>query len=228
MPHSIVGLLLFWVIASADFTAAVAQEIYSQKDRSEFADGLYLGCMDKQSSSALNPLIVPSVVSEACGCLAEKFTSEVFGSVEFQMAMHRKDKERLNIAIANKMSPEDVSKTFMTCVQASIAKHGGLSNVVVANSNVMLSKEIGLKGESRSSYITGGVMECKTTKKLIPENKTMNIKAVENFCNCIFNYSADRVSIADLAAIFKLEPAALKSQEKRLKESAAFCRQKND
>jgi hypothetical protein len=226
MSRTIAGLLLFWLISAANFTAHAAQEVYSQKERSEFTESLYGGCMDKQSRSDLNSQFLPAVVKDACRCMADKVASEVFGSMEFQMAMHRKDKEGLQIAISKNMAPDAVSKTFMACADDSIAKHGGLSNVMKNDPHAKLSTNVGLKGDSRNGYIVGGVLKCKTAQRQMPDNKGISDQVIESYCNCAVGYSADRISPADMAEILKQQPAGLKLQDKLAKESTTFCRQK--
>ena len=226
MSRAIAGFLLFWLISASTVIAYAAQEVYSQKERSEFTESLYGGCMEKQSRSDLNSQFLPAVVKDSCRCLADKMTNEVFGSMEFQMAMHRKDKDGLQLAISKNMAPDAVSKTFMACADDSIAKHGGLSKVVKNDPLTKLSTQIGLKGDSRNGYVVGGVMKCKTAQRQMPDNKGIADQVIESYCNCAAGYSADRISPADMAEILKQQPAGLKLQDKLAKESTTFCRQK--
>lgn len=182
--------------------------------------------MGKQSRSDLNSQFLPAVVKDSCRCLADRVTSEVFGSMEFQMAMHRKDKEGLQLAITKNMAPDAVSKTFMACADDSIAKHGGLSNVVKNDPLAKLSTQVGLKGDSRNGYIVGGVMKCKAAQRQMPDNKGISDQVIESYCNCAVGYSADRISPADMAEILKQQPTGLKLQDRLAKESTTFCRQK--
>lgn len=216
---------MLWLASVVGATFA-AQEIYTQKQRNELSDIVYERCLVKQSQSELNTQFLPGVVQELCKCVAEQVTTDILGSVEFQLAMSRDDNAALKIIISRKMAPEILAQTSMVCADETIKKRGGLSKVVRGDPLTKLSTQAGLKGDSRSDYVASGVIKCKSAQRQMVDNKGISDDVIDSYCNCAFNYTADRISSADMAAILIQQSAGIKLRDKLTKESAIFCTQK--
>jgi len=201
--------------------------VYSQKERDQFQDVIYKGCLAKQSLDETNASILPAVIDESCKCFASKATADVFGSIEYQVALSRKDDEAAQRIISQVVSSEATTSTRMrACLQVSVDRRGGLSKVVTTVPDVQLSTKIGLTGEIRRGYITGGIQTCKDSLRQMPAYKDTTDDLIEAYCNCAMNYSADRISPATMVELLKQAPSAVKSLLELSKESGYFCLKK--
>jgi len=206
--------------------ASAAQEVYSQKEKEDFGNSVYKGCMDKQARDDLTAYFLPAVIEESCKCFSDKVTADVFGSIEFQLAMSRKDGEAVKRIISQAAEPEGATRSLMACLQTSTDRHGGQSKILREGPTRPLSTRIGLTGNSRIAYVNVGVQTCKDAQRQMPDNKNVPDNLIDAFCKCAMNFSADRVSQANVVEMLKQQPSGIKLQEKLGKTSGQYCREK--
>lgn len=226
MRTALASILFFW-LASIDGISFSAHEVYSQKERDQFHDGIYKGCLDKQSRDEKNAYVLPAVIDESCKCFAGKATADVFGSIEYQLALSRKDDEAAQRVISQVVSSEATTSTRMLAyLQVSVDRRGGMSKVITTGPDLQLSTKIGLTGDNRRGYIAGGIETCKDSQRKMPANKDITDNLIEAYCNCTMNYSADRTSPATMVELLKQTPSAVKSLLELQKAAGDFCRKK--
>lgn len=206
--------------------ACAAQEVYSQKDKEDFSKSFYKGCLDKQARDNSTAYLLPSVVEESCKCLSDKVTANVFGSIEFQLAASRKDIEAAKHIILQATESEGLTRSLMACLKASIDRHGGQSKILREGQTRPLSRRIGLTGNSRIAYVSSGVQACQETQRKIPSNKNISDKLIDTFCKCAMDFSADRISQANVVEILEQQPSGIKLQEKLGEAAGNYCRKK--
>lgn len=188
-------LLLFLIFLNFEYSSA--QEAYTQAEKNSFNSNVYSGCTEKQKQSELNKTLKAGVTEELCECYAGMITTTVFGNMNFQAALLKKDNLRAKRIIEESMNNENSVANFSICMDRLEKKYGSREKLFENKSNVIASNKIGLNGDSRASFIASGVSSC--TK----EAKDSNSYAVKKYCTCYMNYMADRLSQVDLIDMAK-------------------------
>lgn len=221
-----VSRIVFVGLISFAGVAASAQEVYSQKERGQFHDGIYQGCLTKQARGDINAYFLPAVIDESCKCLADKATADVYGSMEFQLALARKDGAAAQRVMSQIASPDAVASTFMACAQVSVDKRGGWNKATKEGLVLPLSSKKGLTGDNRQSFVSEGIRTCKVSQRQMPVNKGIADNQIAAYCRCSIDYTADRLSSTDIVDLLKQQPSAVKSLENVSKASTRFCLEK--
>ena len=170
-----------------------AQQAYSEKDKKNFTDGAYKGCLDKQNESAFNKSLKDGVVEKLCTCYGKRITDELFSDMNFQIAIARNDSSSLERIVSKMKSPEVALKFFNMCMSDLEKKYGGKQELFSnANMDNILSKAIGLTGEERKSFLLTGIDSC------IANTKSVSSIVAKKYCNCSLNLMADNLSASDL------------------------------
>lgn len=178
--------LLF--IASSVFSQT---PVYTEKEKTEFYNGTYNGCMDKQAEGALNKTVKPKFIQDVCVCFGNTLTNEIFSNMDFQLAMGRKDNAGVKAAISRIATKESAANTFHSCLGKTEKQYGGIENIYLKNPDKSPSNKVGLVGDSRDSFVEGGIRNCLDAA----QSRTDKTKA---YCACAINTMADNVSPKDL------------------------------
>ena len=191
------------------YSIVLAQSTYTEKDKNNFYTGIFNGCLDKQNQGDANKALKEGMTAEVCTCLAENSTSNIFGDMDFQIALSRNDKLSAKKIIDKNLSSENVLDMFNNCIKKLEKKYS--SKELFSENNVKLSEKIGLTGESRNSFVNSGVATCMTEKS--GYGKDIDKK----YCSCYMNYMADRISQKDLVDMGK-KTAKIMSKSAELRE----------
>ncbi|MER2512283.1 MAG: hypothetical protein ABTQ25_07690, partial [Nitrosomonas ureae] len=101
----------------------------------------------------MNANLLPTVIDESCKCFAARTTANVFGSMEYQLALYRKDNAAAQRVISRFVSTEEATSTLISCLQLSIDQHGGWNKIKKEGPSGQLSTQIGLRDGYRSAFI---------------------------------------------------------------------------
>lgn len=184
-------LFIFFV-----YSTVFAQTAYTEKDKNNFYNGIYNGCLDKQRQGEVNRALKDGMTREACVCLANQSTSNIFGDIDFQISISRNDNLGAKRIIDKNLSSENVVAMFNSCIEKLDKKYGGMEKLFLEN-NIKLSKKIGLTGDSRASFVDSGASAC------MIEKSGFGSDIDRSYCSCYMNYIADRISQKDLVDMGK-------------------------
>jgi len=187
----------FWVLLIFfAYSIAFPQTAYTDKDKNNFYNGIFNGCLDKQKQGEVNRALKDGVTREACACLANQSTNNVFGDIDFQISFSRNDNLGAKKIIDKNLSSENVVAIFNSCIDNLDKKYGGKERLFLDN-NIKLSEKIGLTGDSRASFVDSGASACMTEKSGYGRDID------RSYCFCYMNYIADRLSQKDLVEMGK-------------------------
>jgi hypothetical protein len=171
------------------FTSAYAQSIQQDGLKKELQEGLYSGCITKQSQSELTAK--KNFTEDVCSCYAKNTTEQIFKNLDFQIGLKRKDDGAMKSAIAQIVTKEKSAITFQQCLNTSQEIFKENKQSFLEKPSKELSTKRGLLGEGRDSFIKGGIIECNEAAK----SSSTNTQA---YCSCSVNTMADNISQKDL------------------------------
>ena len=173
-------------------SSSFAQNNSQESQRNEFKNGLYIGCFEKQSQSQITAN--DDFISDVCSCYANNTTDHVFANLDFQIALKSKDSLAMKTAINQVITKEKTEQDFQYCLNKTQDKFTKSKKPIIDKSTKELSTKRGLLGETRESFIKGGILECvDTAKSSSPQTQA--------YCSCSVNSMADNVSQKDLYEI---------------------------
>lgn len=173
-------------------SSSFAQTDSQESQRNEFKNGLYIGCIEKQSQNQLTASA--DFTSDVCSCYANDTTDHVFANLDFQIAFKSKDSLAMKTAINQVITKEKTEQDFHYCLNKTQDNFTKTKKPIIDKSTKELSTKRGLLGETRESFIRGGILECvDTAKSSSPQTQA--------YCSCSVNSMADNVSQKDLYEI---------------------------
>lgn len=173
-------------------TFVFSEQVFTDKDRQNFKEGAYKGCLEKQDGSSINKFLKSGVVEEYCNCYSQNATDEIFQDINFQIAFSRKDTATVKRIIDKLKLPSTTIKFSNSCMSELELKYGGNNKLFEKSGGGDLSKKIGLTGEDRRSFLVGGIDTCMSS------NKNMSDINAKNYCTCALNSLADNLSTRDV------------------------------
>lgn len=212
-----------YIISSILLTISIssgAQNLYTDKDRSELYKGAYEGCLEKQNQGGLNKNFKPEVLPSFCTCAAKRITDDLLGNIEFQIAISKKNHAVMREVTDKESSKENTMKRFNYCIDKVKDDYGGMKNLFKNGTNDQSLSKAGLSGESRRSFIYGGTYECVEAAK---KTNGFTVGKAEEYCSCSLNSMADKLSGDDLLEIAKESKAGRAIFRKVGSESARPC-----
>lgn len=171
------------------FTSIHAQSTQQDGLKKELQEGLYSGCVTKQIQSELTAK--KNFTDDICSCYANNTTEQIFNNLDFQIGLKKKDDATMKSAIAQIITKEKSAITFQQCLNTSQEKFKENKQSILEKPSKELSTKRGLLGESRDSFIKGGIIECNEAAK----SSSTNTQA---YCSCSVNTMADNISQKDL------------------------------
>ena len=199
------------------FKLSIAQDAYTQSEKINFNRGVYSGCIEKQKQGELNKALKVGITEELCECYANTVTTKVYGNIDFQEALVRRNNFDAKRIIEESMKTENSIANFNLCMGKVEQKYGGKDKLFENKSDVIISNKIGLNGESRASFILSGVSSCAN------ETKDSNAYVIKKYCTCYMNYMADRLSHRDLVDMAKQSERMLRKSSELRKNGISSC-----
>ena len=109
--------LLVTVLSFVCISSAFSQNPQQDSLKKEFHEGLYSGCISKQSQSELTAK--KNFTEDVCSCYAKNTTEQIFKNLDFQIGLKRKDDGAMKSAIAQIVTKEKSAITFQQCLNTS-------------------------------------------------------------------------------------------------------------
>ncbi len=181
--------LLFIFLIVTSLPSSFAQSASQENLKIELNDGLYSGCVEKQNQSQLTASA--DFTTDVCSCYARNTTEQIFSNLDFQIALKRKDGSAMKAAIGQVITKEKSAIGFQYCLNKTQEKFKEKKKPILDKPTKELSTKRGLIGESRDSFVRGGMIECVEAAK----SSSPNIQA---YCSCSVGSMADNVSEKDV------------------------------
>lgn len=181
--------LLFTFFIVTFLPLSFAQSTIQESLKKELINGLYSGCLEKQSQSQLTANA--DFTTDVCSCYARNTTEQIFSNLDFQIAFKKKDDAAMKAAIGQVITKERSSIGFQYCLNKTQEKFKEKKKPILDKPTKELSTKRGLIGESRDSFVRGGMIECVEAAKSSSPN-------VQAYCSCSVGSMADNVSQKDL------------------------------
>lgn len=181
--------LLFTFFIVTCLHSSFAQSTSQESLKRELIGGLYSGCVEKQSQSQL--ATNSEFTADVCSCYAKNSTEQIFSNLDFQIALKKKDDLAMKSAIGQVINKENSTVGFQYCLNKTHDKFKENKKPILDKPNKELSTKRGLIGESRDSFVRGGMIECVEAAKSSSPN-------VQAYCSCSVGSMADNVSQKDL------------------------------
>lgn len=183
--------LLMSLLLLTFFTSSIAQNNQQESIKKEFHEGLYTGCIEKQSQNQSQLTTNSKFNTDVCSCYAKNTIEKIFSNLDFQIALKKRDDSAIKTTVSQIVTKDKSAITFQQCLNMSQDKFKADKKPIFEKPTTELSTKRGLHGESRESFIRGGVIECIEAAK----SSSPNIQA---YCSCSVGSMADNVSQRDL------------------------------
>lgn len=184
--------LLFIFLIVTFLPSSFAQSASQENLKRELNDGLYSGCVEKQNQSQLTASA--DFTKDVCSCYARNTTEQIFSNLDFQIALKKKDDAAMKSAIGQVITKEKSAIGFQYCLNKTQENFKEKKKPILDKPTKELSTNRGLIGESRDSFVRGGMIECVEAAKSSSPN-------VQAYCSCSVGSMADNVSQKDLYEI---------------------------
>lgn len=194
--------ITLWLVCSAFFISnSFSRDLYSENDKKEFYSGIYNGCIKKQLEADLSNIFKIDVIPNLCNCYSKKFTEDLFGNLDFQIALSSKNYYDLKAITDKEALIDAVMSRFNSCLEKIKVDYGGVSKILKPELGNKSVTKIGLEGESRKSF------EMSTTHACVLEVVKVGVYSrptAEKYCSCTSKFMADYLSLSDLVKIISV------------------------
>ena len=92
-----------------------AGDLYTEKDKLQVYSGAYHGCINKQMTGESTGILKAEVIPKFCQCFANMVVADLFGNIDFQIAVAKKNTEMMQSITATESSRDNTMIRFNAC-----------------------------------------------------------------------------------------------------------------
>lgn len=188
-------IYFYWLVFILTATNVHARDLYTEKDKRDAYSGAYEGCIKKQTEGALSNLFKPEIIPKFCQCFANSLVDDLFGSIDFQIALSNKNSDKLRSIYSSESSRDKIMPRFNNCMERMQIEYGGMSKLLKPEISKQSTTKVGLEGESRRSFVMSGAHSCVAE---VIKGGIYRKSTAEDYCSCAMHSMADGLSLNDL------------------------------